>query len=283
MAVGVLACQRLVNVKPAVSGVLMGFALVYFIAYTIKPFQWYNIDLTYMISAFCIVLSLATQQKEIGIGLALLCVATLGTDTAWLKLFPAVLCLLPIAATQLASEAKQYLWPVLMVVAVMVIYRVTNNSVGQSNLTKVQTVSRIAPYQGITIREAEEQRLEQYIVDYKWLNDSINDQMVNDQMVNDQMVNILALGQENHLLRAVTGCEAARFNEFWSNIYDSVYTAKYRAIIRDEQPIVFCSFSPQFKTKPEYKDKESRMERMLLEEGYRPIDRSKYRYMIYVK
>ena len=271
LAVGVLACQRLVNIKPAVSGTIMGFVLVYFIAYTIKPFQWYNTDLTYLISAFCILLALAARQKEIGIGLALLCVATFGTDTAWLKLFPAVLCLLPVAATRFAPEAKQYLWCALMVVAVMVIVRVTNNSVGQSNLTRVQTVSTIAPYQGIAIREAEEKRLAQYIADY----DSLYTE-------HHTPYTILALGQENHLMRAVTGCEAARFNEFWSNIYDSVYTAKYREIIMAERPIVFCSFSPQFKTKPQYKDKESRMEQMLLDEGYRVIDRSKHRYMIYI-
>ena len=101
-------------------------------------------------------------------------------------------------------------------------------------------------------------------------------------MVNDKMVNILSVGQECHLIRAVTGCQAARFNEFWSNIFDSVYTAKYREIIRAEHPVVFCSFSPQFKTKPLYKDKESAFERMLLEEGYQPLDRSNYKYMLYL-
>ena len=83
-------------------------------------------------------------------------------------------------------------------------------------------------------------------------------------------------------MRAVTGCEAAKFNEFWSNIFDSVYTAKYREIIRQERPIVFCSYSPQFKTKPIYKDRESALENMLREEGYREIERSKYKYMIYI-
>lgn len=83
-------------------------------------------------------------------------------------------------------------------------------------------------------------------------------------------------------MRAVTGCEAARFNEFWSNIYDSVYTAKYREIIVAEHPIVFCSFSPQFKTKPEYQDQHSCFENMLLDEGYQALDRSQYKYMIYI-
>ena len=85
-----------------------------------------------------------------------------------------------------------------------------------------------------------------------------------------------------HRMRAVTGCEAARFNEFWSNIFDSVYTAKYRDIIREEQPIVFCSFAPGFRTKPTYKNTQSAMENMLREEGYREINRKKYKYMIYI-
>lgn len=83
-------------------------------------------------------------------------------------------------------------------------------------------------------------------------------------------------------MRAVTGCEAARFNEFWSNIYDSVYTAKYREIIGTERPIVFCSYSPQFKTKPTYQDQQSCFEHMLRDEGYQVLDRSPYKYMIYI-
>ena len=92
----------------------------------------------------------------------------------------------------------------------------------------------------------------------------------------------MALGQECHLMRAVTGCEAAKYNEFWSNIFDTVYTEKYQAVIEREHPIVFCSYSPQFKTKPIYLDQQSALERMLLDHGYTPLDRSKYKYMIYL-
>ena len=286
MGIGVLAIGKypMSNVKyPIAKAFAIGALLAYFAWFTMKPLQWYNIDLTYLISAFCIVISLSRDLEisktpnpltpnPLTLGALILMIATLGTDTAWLKLFPAVLCLLPVAATQYAPQMKRYLFIVLAVLSIVVVTRMTTNSIGQSNLTRVQTISTIAPYQGIAIRHTEQARLEQYLADY----DSLSN-------VQYPISNILSLGQENHLMRAVTGCEAARFNEFWSNIYDSVYTAKYREIIRAEQPIVFCSFSPQFKTKPEYKDKESRMEQMLLEEGYQPIDRSKYRYMIYVK
>ena len=256
-AVGVLAFK-----DKKYAGYIVGALVALVALYTIKPMQWYNTDLTYMLSALILVIALYRKQY---LGAALLVVATLGTDTAWLKLFPAVLCLLPVVAADYEVSDRRYLFTVLAIFSAVVVYRMSTNSVGQTNLTNVQTISTVAPYQGIAIREIEEQRLEQFRADY------------------DSLGSGLSVGQENHLIRAVTGCEAARFNEFWSNIFDSVYTAKYRGIIRTEQPVVFCSFSPQFKTKPQYKDTESAFEKMLLEEGYQPIDRSKYRYMIYVK
>ena len=271
MAVGVLAFR-----EKKYAGWFVGAALALVIIYTMKPFQWYNTDLTYLLSALALTLALAPSlfhsfNRQLPIGALLLSVATLGTDTAWLKLFPAVLCLLPIALTQYKTLTEQrYLYEVLIVLCVVVALRMVHNSVGQSNLTQVQTFSSVSPYKGIAIRTAEEQRLLQYQADY----DSLS-------TVNCQLSTILALGQENHLMRAVTGCEAAKYNEFWSNIFDSVYTVKYRDIIEAERPIVFCSFSPQFRFAPR-KDKESMMENMLREHGYREIDRSKYKYMIYV-
>jgi hypothetical protein len=134
------------------------------------------------------------------------------------------------------------------------------------------------------VREKEQERLLQYKHDYDSLNhlSSIHQFSLPFRQETGTGVSILSVGQENHLMRAVMGCEAARYNEFWSNIFDSVYTAKYREIIRDEHPIVFCSFSPSFRTKPTYKNTQSAMENMLREEGYREIDRKKYKYMIYI-
>lgn len=276
MGIGVLALksERIKELKnERVRGLAVGLTLVLFIAYTIKPTQWYNIDLTYLISALCIVIAVAASKSEIInhkfeilIGLAILIVATLGTDTAWLKLFPAMLCLLPVAAAQYEKPMRRYVWWVLVPVTAMVMVRHSTNSIGKNNLIQATTISAISPYRGIAITAAQEARINQYKTDYKELKSE----------------RVLALGQENHLMRAVTGCEAARYNEFWSNIYDSVYTAKYRPIIEAERPIVFCSFSPQFKTKPEYKDRQSAMEIMLREHGYMEIERSTYKYVIFV-
>ena len=285
IAIAVLAVGKssIINHQSSIiNAIITGLLLVYFAAYTIKPFQWYNTDLTYLISALTLVISLyrivISKEKfsifnhQLSIGAMIIIIATLGTDTAWLKLFPAVLCLLPVAAVYYEPAMRRHLFIVLAIFSALVIYRMTINSVGQSNLTKATTVSSVAPYNHIFIRPAEEKRLLQYKADF----DSLKSEIIN------QKSQILSIGQENHLMRAVTGCRAARFNEFWSNIYDSLYTAKYQQIIQNEHPVIFCAFSPQFKTKPTYKDRESRMENMLREEGYREIDRSKYKYMIYV-
>lgn len=247
------------------AGWVVGAALCYVVLYAFKPLQWYNMDLTYLLSALCLVIAAAAKQKKLYIGVALLIVATLGTDTGWLKLFPAVLCLIPVAASMVEEDMRRYLFIVLAMMSIAVAVRFSTNSVGQSRLSKANTISAIAPYRHIAIRAQEEQRLAQYKADVDSLDGPI-----------------LALGQEMHLMRAVTGCEAAVYNEFWSNIFDSVYTHKYETVIETQRPIVFCSYSPQFKTKPEYKDKESRMERMIRAHGYREIDRSQYRYMIYI-
>ena len=266
MAVGVLAIGKSFH-HSIIPSFIVGALLLLVAIYTTKPHQWYNTDLTYLISAFVLVIALERKQY---LGAALLVVATLGTDTAWLKLFPAVLCLLPVAAISYEASMRRYLFIVLAIFSTIVVYRMTTNSIGNNDLTKTQTISSVAPYTGIAIRQAEQARLLQYKTD----KDSLS--------IIYHQSSILSIGQENHLLRSVTGCEAARFNEFWSNIYDSVYTAKYREIIVAEHPIVFCSFSPQFKTKPEYQDTHSCFEHMLLDEGYQPLDRSKYRYMIYI-
>ena len=281
MAVGVLAIGKSFH-HSIIPSFIVGALLLLVAIYTTKPHQWYNTDLTYLISAFVLVIALGNYKSfhhsiipSLIIGAMLLCVATLGTDTAWLKLFPAVLCLLPVAAISYEASMRRYLFIVLAIFSTIVVYRMTTNSIGNNDLTKTQTISSVAPYTGIAIRQAEQARLLQYKTDY----DSLYISYIHTSNIH---TSILSVGQENHLLRSVTGCEAARFNEFWSNIYDSVYTAKYREIIAAEHPIVFCSFSPQFKTKPEYRDTHSCFEHMLLDEGYQPLDRSKYKYMIYI-
>ena len=250
-------------------GIFVGAGLYYYVTFVTLAHQWYNFDLTYLISVGCLTLAVMTKRKELLFGAAICIVASLGTDTAWLKLFPISLCLLPVAAGAYESKIRAYLFPVLVGLTAATMVRFYVNSIGNYNLSKATVVSSVAPYDGIRVQEYDERRLNQYIQDF-------------DSLTSDSPVQVLALGEDMHRMRAVTGCEAARFNEFWSNIFDSVYTAKYRDIIREEQPIVFCSFAPGFKTKKSYKDTQSALENMLREEGYRELDRRKYKYMIYI-
>ena len=253
---------------PLILGIAAGAALCYYVTFVPPIHQWYNFDLTYLISVGCIVMALFTRRQELLFGAAICMVATLGTDTAWLKLFPVSLCLLPVAAGACEPKMRMYLFPALIGLTAAAMMRFRINSIGDYNLGYADTPSAVAPYEGIRIRKVDERLLNQYKADY-------------DSLKTDSTA-ILAVGREHHRMRAVTGCQAARYNEFWSNIFDSVYTAKYRDIIRAERPVVFCSFTPGFKTKPDYKDTQSAMENMLREEGYREIDRKKYKYMIYI-
>ena len=251
------------------AGLLVGAAVSYFITFVPKVSQWYNYDVTYMVSALCLLLAFCTRQPKLLWGVAIVIVATLGTDTAWLKLFPVVLCLLPVAAVQFAPDIRRYLWPVLVWFAITVMIRFSVNSVGKANLRYVDTRASLAPYSGIYVQAKENEWMEQVVADA-------------DSLTHQSPIPILAVGQQIHRMRALTGCEAARFNEFWSNIFDKVYTEKYREIIQSEHPIVFCSYSPNFKSKPSYRDQHSAFEEMLRDEGYTEIDRSAYKYMIYI-
>ena len=271
-------------------GIVAGVLLVYYVSYVPSPRQWYNIDLTYMVSALCLVLgvlsfsdsgltasavSQAFSRSHSASGLLsgalLLLVASLGTDTAWLKLFPVVLCLLPVAGVRLSPQMRRYMWPALMAFAIVVAACMTTNSIGKCDLRQADTVATVSPYKGIRVRAIENAWLEQVKADC--------DSLTSNPLTTNP---IIAVGREMHLMQAVGGCEAGVYNEFWSNIFDSVYTAKYRPEIGSRQPIVICSYTPQFKTKPQYRDRHSAFEEMLREEGYSERDRGKYKYVIYL-
>ena len=275
MGGGALAIGYYINQKSKIRnhkleiaiGVIVGALLSCYVTFAIPTWKWYNIDLTYMISAMVLVLAvgkLPITNYQLPIGAIILMIATLGTDMAWLKLFPAVLCLLPVAASSYEAPMRRYLFPLLAIFAVTVMIRFSINSVGSSNLRVSNTPSQVAPYTHIRITDKEEAWMQQVLAD-------------RDSLAGE----VLAVGRSMHLMRAITGCEAAVYNEFWSNIYDSVYTRKYEAFIEARQPIVFCSFAPGFK-KENDRDTESCLENMLRAHGYRTLDRSAYKYMIYL-
>jgi len=252
-------------------GIAVGAVLCYYVAYAFPVHRWYNTDLTYMISAGCLTLAVLLNRREVWLAAAILAVAALGTDVGWLKLFPAVLCLLPIVGAWLPQETKRYLFPVLLAFTAAVMVRFAVNSVGNHNLFQARTEAALAPYTHIRITETEDLWLRQLKADY----DSL-------RACTPSETPILSVGREMHRARAVTGCEAARYNEFWSNIFDSVYTARYETVVEQESPVILCFYTPEFKTKPAYKDRHSAFEEMVRTHGYREMNRAKYKYMIYI-
>ena len=242
------------------------FGMAYFAFYVLKP-EWYNIDLTYCVASACIILALASHNRSLLWMLAILPVATLGTDVAWLKLFPAVLILIPLIPTAYQAKMRAYLYVVLLGLVAVQAPRLCTNSIGKADLTTSTVRASVQPYQGLYIDSVNNARIVQLQADAQHYS---------------PIDSVLAVGQDLHLIRSVTGCRAGVYNEFWSNTFDSVYTAKYQPVIIERQPVVFCSFSPHFKVKKTYIDKHSAFEQMLLRNGYTAIDRSAYQYMIYV-
>lgn len=245
----------------------LALAIAYVAAYTFTP-QWYNTHLTICLSAACVVFAIASRRTMLAWFTAILAVATLGTDVAWLKLFPCVLALIPLVPTAYHAKTRTGIYLVLLAFTIVQMSVFATNSVGNSNLTEANIRAAVPPYENIHIDSVNNARITQLNADLHTL--SLNDS------------NTLAVGQDLHLIRSVTGCRAGYHNEFWSNIFDSVYTAKYEPLILERQPIVICSYSPHFKTKKTYRDRHSAFEQMLLRNHYSPLDRSTYRYMIYL-
>ena len=247
------------------AGLAVGGILIYVITYAIGVRTWYNIPLTYMLSAGCLMLTLLSEKKEYWWMSSILVVATLGTDVGWLKLFPAVVCLVPVVAVQEKPMMRQYLYPVIFGFTAAVMVRFSMNSIGGGNLRNAHVVSSTSPYTHIRIMEEEQQWMDRVIMDY----DSIG------------APTTLALGRQAHRMRAITGCEAAWLNEFWPYIHDTLYAAKYEPLIEQRQPVVFCFYTMEYKSRKS-KDGYTPIEQMLRAKGYKEIDRSAYKYMIYI-
>lgn len=248
-----------------IAGLAVGGILIYVITYAIGVRTWYNMPLTYMLSAGCLMLTLLSEKKEYWWMAAIFVVATLGTDVGWLKLFPAVVCLVPVVAVQEKPAMRQYLYPVIFGFTAAVMVRFSMNCIGGGNLRNAHVVSSTSPYTHIRLMEEEQQWMDRVIMDY----DSIG------------APTTLALGRQAHRMRAITGCETAWLNEFWPYIHDSLYAAKYEPLIEQRQPVVFCFYTMEYKGRKS-KDGYTPIEQMLRAKGYKEIDRSAYKYMIYV-
>lgn len=260
------------------AAVASGGLMLYYVIYAYPASQWYSIDQVYLISSLVLFVALVLyRQRErhdlpmpvMGCALALMSVATLGTDTGFLKLFPALLCLLPWWAAYIQWPCRQrYVLTAMVVLTALFVVRFSTNAIGRHNIYEENTWGQVPVMHLTQISEQD------------------NAQMVklcNDYAVYSRKAKVYAVGDAMHMFRAITHCEPPVRNEFWSNIFDPVYTRWYSELVAREHPVIFCFYSPSFHTKPQYRDRESMLEHMLLDSGYVAVDRSDYKYMIYVK
>jgi hypothetical protein len=82
----------------------VGGAMLYYVFYAFAANQWYNMDQIYLISSLVLLVAIVlyAQRKRhtlpmsaVVFPLLIMSVASLGTDMGLMKLFPALLCLLP--------------------------------------------------------------------------------------------------------------------------------------------------------------------------------------------
>ena len=255
-----------------------GGLMLYYVVYAFSASEWYNLSQQYMISSLvllvAIVLCAQHERHElpmlaVGFSLMIMSVATLGTDMGFMKLFPALLCLLPWWSAYVQWPARQrYVLMAMAVITTLFVVRFSTNAIGRHNIFLENTWGQTDIMRYTRISDTENAQMIQLVADYETYSG---------------LAPVYAVGDKQHMVRALTHCNAPVRNEFWSNIFDPVYTKWYSELVGREHPVIFCMFSPSFKAKPEYKDMHSRLEEMLLDSGYTAIDRSEFKYMIYVK
>ncbi len=255
-----------------------GGAMLYYVFYAFAANQWYNMDQIYLISSLVLLVAIVLYaQRErhtlpmsaVVFPLLIMSVASLGTDMGLMKLFPALLCLLPWWAAYVYWACRQrYVLLAMAVITPLFVVRFSTNAIGRHDIFRENTWGQTDVMRFTRISDLDNEQMEQIVSDYETYS---------------ALAPVYAVGDKLHMVRALTHCHAPVKNEFWSNIFDPVYTKWYSELVGREHPVIFCTFSPSFKTKPEYKDKHSRLEQMLLDSGYTAIDRSEYKYMIYEK
>lgn len=264
-----------------IGAICAGALLVYGMYFAIAPHQWYNTNLHYFVSSAVLALGswlvadgLQRKRKRqvliVSVSMMIMMIVPMGSDTAWLKLFPAVLCLLPWwAAAYWNREGVDKLWiPVLVAVSGMCACYYTTNSIGNCTTFGTKEWGRVDLLRLTRVGPLQNERMDKVVADYATYR---------------KQGKVYMLGEDMHLFRALTHAEPPYKHEFWSNIYDPVYTKWYRELVEKEHPILFVSYTPTFmlhKDKDRYK--ESMLENMLREEGYREVDRSAQKYMIYL-
>lgn len=253
---------------------LMGIFLKF--SFSLK--DWYNANLHYFLSSATIALALyvivqASKEKNwfslfIVISLLLIgCVVPLGSDTAWLKLFPIYLCFIPVLIGLCVKpiNKERYLYPMLIVFCGYVMVTYCFNPIGSKSLFQGKVFGSQPLFHYVFIPQSTDDYLNQVAADYAEFGKDGN---------------TIAVGDGAHLCAQLTGAQTLQQFGFWSNIDDSIYVSKVSLYVEEKRPVVFCLHTPKFV----YQDEnigDSMLEDKLCKLGYEIIDRSSDCYMIY--
>lgn len=265
----------------AVGAIVVAGLGMYYVSCAFTTTQWYNEAIHYFVASGVLALAVwltveaivAKRWREalvISSSMLVMMVVPMGSDTGWLKLFPAVLCLLPWWAAQYSRwPGRGVMWmPVLVGVGCMLLSVYTHNSIGGCTTFGQKEWGDVDILRYTRIGPVQNERVRAVVADYAKYS---------------RQGEVYMLGEDMHLFRALTHAPSPYKNEFWSNIYDPVYTKWYRELVKQKRPIFFVSYTPTFMLhKDTDKYKESKIEIMLREEGYRTVDRSEEKYMIYL-
>lgn len=241
--------------------------------------DWYNHSLHYFISSIVLTIAiyvsgkmiLQKQWKELLIVLSsvFICgVVPLGSDTAWLKLFPIILCLLPVLISKyLVEENKEIAYPTIIMFCLFTMTTYCFNPIGGKSLFQGRVFGTTKLYKHIFLPE----HCNDYLNKLQWDFDQYGENG-----------NTIAVGDGTHLFEELTKCKRYSYNNFWRDLNDEKFISFIRKEIESSHPVVFCMHTPPFIYK-DYDIGQSLMEEMLTESGYNQvIDRSEDCYMIYV-
>lgn len=249
-----------------------------FMKYKIGFKEWYNIHLHYFISSLtiafglyaCVISASEKNMKILIVVLSLLLVGIavpLGSDTAWLKLFPMYLCFFPYIASRYyyPSFGRKFIYPIIIVVCLFSMMTFFYNPIGDYPVYKCNMKGTHPLYNHVFIP--------------KEVDDYLND-VAHDCIEYGEKGNTIAVGYGAHLFHQLTHCNNIDYNDFWMRLDDTVFFESVRNQIEKDHPVVFCMSIPC------HVDRNlgsTYFEKMLKEMGYGEVKREADCYSIYAQ
>lgn len=257
---------------------VFAFCVFAYMKYKIGFKEWYNIHLHYFISSLTIAFGLhgcvrGIIEKKSHTTLVILsllligAVVPLGSNTAWLKLFPMYLCFLPFIVIRFFSPSyeRSYIYPTMAVICACSMAIFFTNPIGDYSIMDCRVSGTQPLYSGVYIP--------------KEVDDYLND-VVSDCIEYGEKGNTVAVGYGAHLFHQLTHCNNIDYNDFWMRLDDTVFFESVRNQIEKNHPVVFCMSIP---CHVDGNLGSTYFEKKLKEMGYCEVKREADCYTIYVQ